>query len=430
MTLAENLKNGYVVRFPGDAARWLERLNHDDLVAQTAELGTTALLVVLDRLSPARASALFVTLRRPTQLAVVEEAAPRLALELLLSLDEDERDELVGALPPDARADLTRLLGFPANAAARLMDRAVATLHRDMTVADAIERVRAARVRRARSAYIVDDDNRLAGRVDMQDLVIAGHDERLEGYVHPITAFVDASAPREEIVEALEQHRTDSVPVIDRDGKLMGVVRYDRLFAAIEDVATADIQKMVGASADEHALSAPSFSVKRRLPWLHINLLTAFLAASVVGLFENVIAQFTALAVLLPVVAGQSGNAGSQALAVTIRGLALREIGTREWRRVLSKEVVVGMVNGVVLAITCGAGVYLWSGSFGLALVIAISMVLSIVAAGISGALVPVILTRVGQDPATASSIILTTVTDVAGFFSFLGTATALTFLL
>ena len=206
----------------------------------------------------------------------------------------------------------------------------------------------------------------------------------------------------------------------------MGVVRYQRLFDAIESVATAGMQKMVGASADERALSTAMFSVKRRLPWLHINLLTAFLAAAVVGVFESLIAQFTALAVLLPVVAGQSGNAGSQALAVTMRGLALREIGIREWRQVLAKEVVVGLVDGAALAVTCGLSVFVWSQSIGLAIVIAVAMVMSMVAAGISGALVPIILTRVGQDPATASSIILTTVTDVAGFISFLGTATLL----
>jgi magnesium transporter len=132
----------------------------------------------------------------------------------------------------------------------------------------------------------------------------------------------------------------------------------------------------------------------------------------------------------LPVVAGQSGNAGSQALAVTMRGLALREIGLREWKKVLNKEVVVGLVDGGALAITCGAGVYLWSGSLGLAVVIGVAMILSMLAAGLSGAVVPIALTRLGQDPATASSIILTTVTDVAGFFSFLGTATLLSFML
>jgi len=259
---------------------------------------------------------------------------------------------------------------------------------------------------------------------------MASPDQRLHDLLEGLEGSVLATAPRKEIVEQLEKYRVDSIPVVDVEGRLMGVVRYQRLFDAIESVATADMQKMVGASADERALSNAMFSVRRRLPWLHINLLTAFLAAAVVGVFESLIAQFTALAVLLPVVAGQSGNAGSQALAVTMRGLALREIGTREWRRVLWKEVRVGTVNGIALAITCGIAVYFWSQSIGLSLVIAVAMVLSMIAAGISGAVVPMLLTRVGQDPATASSIILTTVTDVAGFVAFLGTAALLSFML
>jgi magnesium transporter len=159
---------------------------------------------------------------------------------------------------------------------------------------------------------------------------------------------------------------------------------------------------------------------------MQVNLLTAFLAASVVGIFEDTIARFTALAVLLPVVAGQSGNAGAQALAVTMRGLALREITIRHWLRVTFKEVNVGLLNGLAVAVTCGIGVYFWSGSLGLVAVIAVSMVLAMIAAGFAGAVVPIVLTRLGQDPAQSSSIVLTTVTDVAGFFSFLGIATLL----
>ena len=162
------------------------------------------------------------------------------------------------------------------------------------------------------------------------------------------------------------------------------------------------------------------------MPWLQINLLTAFLAASVVSIFENTIAQFTALAILLPVVAGQSGNAGAQALAVTMRGLALREITIRHWLIVMFKEVRVGFLNGLCIALTCGIGVFIWSGSLGLVVVISVSMVLAMVAAGFAGAVVPIVLVRLGQDPAQSSSIILTTVTDVAGFFSFLGIATLL----
>jgi magnesium transporter len=198
------------------------------------------------------------------------------------------------------------------------------------------------------------------------------------------------------------------------------------LIQAIQADASADIQTMVGASAEERALSKPLFAVSKRLPWLQINLLTAFLAAAVVGLFETTIAAYTALAVLLPVVAGQSGNAGAQALAVTMRGLALREITLRHWFIVTLKEVQVGLINGVAVAATCGIGVFLWSGSVGLVIVIASAMVLAMVAAGFAGAIVPIALTRIGQDPAQSSSIILTTVTDVAGFLSFLGIATLL----
>jgi magnesium transporter len=187
---------------------------------------------------------------------------------------------------------------------------------------------------------------------------------------------------------------------------------------------------MVGAGKDERALSSAWFSVRKRHPWLQINLLTAFVAAAVVGVFESTIAQFTALAVLLPVVAGQSGNSGSQALAVTMRGLALREIGVNGWQRVLRKEAAAGLLNGIGISAVTALGVYVWSGSPGLSAVISIAMVASMVIAGMSGALIPITMARFGQDPATSSTIVLTTITDVVGFFTFLGTAHSLSFLL
>jgi len=195
---------------------------------------------------------------------------------------------------------------------------------------------------------------------------------------------------------------------------------------AAQEEASANAVTMVGAGEDERALSSPLFAIRKRLPWLQINLLTAFLAAAVVGLFEETIAKVTALAVLLPVVAGQSGNTGAQALAVTMRGLALREVRTRHWLRVAAKEAVAGLGNGCAVALTTSAAVYLWSRSAGLALVIGVSMILSMFLAGLAGAAIPMLLAALRQDPAQSSSIILTTVTDVAGFFSFLGIATLL----
>jgi magnesium transporter len=250
--------------------------------------------------------------------------------------------------------------------------------------------------------------------------------KRLGELVSFTPARVNALTPREEIVELFARHRLRLLPVVDLEDRLLGVIRQSAVIQAAQEEAAADLQAMVGVGRDERALSSPLVAMRKRLPWLNINLVTAFLAAAVVGIFENTIAQFTALAVLLPVVAGQSGNTGAQALAVIMRGLALREITVKQWLRVVRKEVVAGLLNGIAIAVTCGIGVFVWSQSPGLVAVICVSMILAMVAAGFAGALIPIVLTRLGQDPATSSSIILTTVTDIAGFFSFLGIASAL----
>ncbi len=425
-----SIESEYARRHPAEAAAALDSLPDRALADAVDPVEPAALALAMEHLSPLKAESVFAALPRQRQLSVLNRASPRLAIALLGDMPGPERAELLGGLRPVSREDLERLLAFPENSAGRLMERSFVGARADMSVREALRRLQESSVRRARSLFVVAPDNRLAGRVDLQDLALAPGETLLRDLMHPAAGAVSALAPREDVVEALDRSRLDSVPVVDAEGRLMGVVRYRTLFRAIEDVATADLQTMVGASADERALSSPGFSVRRRLPWLHVNLLTAFLAAAVVGLFEDLIGRFTALAVLLPVVAGQSGNAGAQALAVTIRGLALKEIGLRQWLAVLNKETAVGAINGLALAATCGLGVFLWSGSPGLALVIGTAMLLSMIAAGISGALVPILLTRFGQDPATASSIILTTVTDVAGFFSFLGTATLLSFML
>jgi magnesium transporter len=422
--------NEYLKRHPVAAAEQLEAVPDKDLDPVVTGLDPAALAVPMEYLSPPKALAVFSMLPRETRIRILEAAAPRLAVTLVAQLPARDREALLHALRPLARDDIKRLMSFPENSAGRLMDRSFLAVQATMTVGEVLKRLQESPVRGARSLFVVTPDAHVAGRIDIQDLALAAAEQPVSAHVQTASEVVNAQTSREELVDLLERSRLDSVPVVDTEGRLIGVVRYRSLFHAIEDVATADLQKMVGVSPEERALSFPGFSIKRRLPWLHINLITAFVAASVVGLFETLIAQFTALAILLPVVAGQSGNAGAQALAVTMRGLALREIGVRQWQSVLRKEVLVGLVNGIVLALTCGVAVFLWSDSFGLAVIIGVAMVMSMLAAGIAGALVPIVLTRAGQDPATASSIILTTITDVAGFFSFLGTAMILSFML
>jgi magnesium transporter len=430
MTIAAAIGNEYLRRHPVAAAEQLEAIGDRELEPVVADLDPAALAIPMEYLSPPKSLALFSALSHEARVQILERAAPRLAVTLVGQLPASDRVALLADLRTVSREDIERLLTFPQDSAGRLMDRSFIGVQATMTVGEVLKRLQESTVRGARSLFVVTPDAQVVGRVDIQDLALASADEPISDHVQRVSEVVTAQTNREELVELLERSRRDSVPVVDADGRLIGVVRYRNLFHAIEDVASADLQKMVGVSPEERALSLPGFAIKRRLPWLHINLLTAFLAASVVGLFENLIAQFTALAILLPVVAGQSGNAGAQALAVTMRGLALREIGIRQWPSVLRKEVLVGLANGLALAMTCGIAVFLWSDSFGLALIIGAAMVMSMLAAGIAGALVPLVLTRVGQDPATASSIILTTITDVAGFFSFLGTAMFLSFML
>ena len=429
LELAVAVRDDFITRFPAEAVSALEDMDESALAEETAGVSLASRLALLDRLPPVRSSALFTTLSEEDQAQILAAAPTHLVLSILAGLPDERRGFLYKQLPGSLSQELERLVDLPGGAAGRLMDRAICTLNRGMTVADAIERVRSSPLRGVRSLYLLDPARRLDGRVEMQALALAAPMDRVGTYAVSAPS-VDVVAPREEVVELLDRHRTDSLPVVDSDNRLLGVVRYDRLFDAVGESVSAGIQTMVGASADEQAMSTPGFAVRRRLPWLQINLLTAFLASAVVALFEGLIAQFTALAVLLPVVAGQGGNAGAQALAVTVRGLALREIGTRDLRRLLTKELAAGIVNGLALAAVCGAGVWLWSGSIGLTLVISLAMLVSMPTATVAGAIVPMLLTRLGQDPATASSIILTTVTDVAGFLSFLGIALALSALL
>lgn len=428
MSLAAATRETYVHKYPVDAARVLEAAPEPFALLET--LSDASVTRLLEHVDPAHLKSLFLSLDSARQSHVLQRASVRTALLLLRNLSATEREAVLVALPDAIQQEYRELLEFPEGTAGRFMDRLATQYHAGQTVEEALDALRQSGAQRIRALYLVTEQGVLVGRVDLQDMALAPEGALMGDLAHPVEDVAYLTSTEEDLVALFDKSRVDSVPVVDQEFKLLGIIRYTNLFQAAEEAATAGIQRMVGASADERALSKPLFAVKRRLVWLHINLLTAFLAAAVVGLFESTIAQFTALAILLPVVAGQSGNAGSQALAVTMRGLALREVSTLHWRQVLFKEIQIGVINGSALAITCGLGVWVWSQSWGLALVIAIAMVTAMIMAGISGALVPMALSRLGQDPATASSIILTTVTDVSGFLAFLGTATLLAALL
>ena len=211
--------------------------------------------------------------------------------------------------------------------------------------------------------------------------------------------------------------------MVDSQNHLLGIVKAEWLLYGIQAEVTADLQRMFGAGGDESTTSPIMFSLKKRLPWLHVNLATAFLAAAVVALFESVIAKLTILAVFLPVVAGQGGNAGAQSLAIVMRGLVMREIPKGKAARLIMKETGVGTINGAVIGLVTALIAWAWQGNPLLGLVIGLGMLVNLAVAGLSGSAIPMLMKKAGLDPAQCSSIILTTVTDVVGFFAFLGFA-------
>jgi len=415
---------------PDVAISVLTRQSEGELLTWIEE-GTVQRAVValrdLDADTAGRLIEEFPAKRRADVIAAME---PRDAFRCLRTIPRRRRETLVGSLPPAVKREAERILRVREDSAAALMEIQPLHVTTHTHVAECLARVRNCQTRLPRTLFVVDAEDMLVGAIDLQALIAAASDALIGTLMHPIKWQVDEFTTREEIAAGIGRFNVNTLPVVNLQGRFSGIIRSENLFDAVEQDALSDLQTMVGAGKDEHALSTVWTTVQKRHPWLQINLLTAFLAASVVGLFEHTIAQFTALAVLMPVVAGQSGNSGSQALAVTLRGLALREIGVNAWLRVVRKEMSAGLLNGLGIAVVTSLSVYVWSKSPGLALVIGLAMVASMTIAGIAGAFIPIMMSRFGQDPATSSTIVLTTITDVSGFFSFLGIATLLSFLL
>jgi magnesium transporter len=415
---------------PDVAISVLTRQSESELLTWIEEGTVQRAVVALRHLDADTAGRLIEEFPAKRRADVIAAMEPRDAFRCLRTIPRRRREALVGSLPPAVKREAERILRVREDSAAALMEIQPLHVTTHTHVAECLARVRNCQTRLPRTLFVVDAEDMLVGAIDLQALIAAASDALIGTLMHPIKWQVDEFTTREEIAAGIGRFNVNTLPVVNLQGRFSGIIRSENLFDAVEQDALSDLQTMVGAGKDEHALSTVWTTVQKRHPWLQINLLTAFLAASVVGLFEHTIAQFTALAVLMPVVAGQSGNSGSQALAVTLRGLALREIGVNAWLRVVRKEMSAGLLNGLGIAVVTSLSVYVWSKSPGLALVIGLAMVASMTIAGIAGAFIPIMMSRFGQDPATSSTIVLTTITDVSGFFSFLGIATLLSFLL
>jgi len=423
--LSRALTDAFIDQYPQEATEVLEAAPVSEIVQLLQSQPPVKGAQILGRISTALATTVLQQLKPGLVRQVLGAMDPLRAALLLGSLDEQDRESRLGDLDAGLARELRDLMSYPEGSAGRLMQPRAASIPARLSVRQVLNRLRRFPPRDTAILVVADDAGKLLGLVDLVDVVRADPRASLETLLPAVPAVrVNALTPREDIIDLFSRFRLRLLPVVDIEDRLLGVIYQSTVIQAAQEEAATDMQAMVGVSRDERALSSPLLAMRRRLPWLNINLLTAFLAASVVGLFEHTIAQFTALAVLLPVVAGQSGNTGAQALAVIMRGLALREIRVRHWQRVLLKELLAGALNGMAIAVVTGLGVFVWSHSAGLSLVIGAAMILSMALAGLAGAVIPLLLARLGQDPAQSASIILTTVTDITGFFSFLGLAT------
>ncbi|MDF2177249.1 magnesium transporter [Aliiglaciecola sp. CAU 1673] len=427
---AAQLSQAFLSNYPVKSARFLETQPPKQAAKLLAEQPVYLVSNLWKFLPPGSGDAIFDELPGDYASRLILGLDSHLAIGLLSRLEPQEREPLFTLLAKHSQtlADEYRgLMEYPEDTAGRLMHTRIQAFAADTTAQSALQQLKHQMVSSVDCLYLLDQQQKLVGEVALTDLLHCPPSAPLSSIATPIKTFLNALDDIDQVTEKFEGYRVQAIPVLDLHGQLIGAIRFFDVYQSTKEDLVSDMQTMVGASADERALSSSFFAVKKRLPWLHINLLTAFAAAAVVGAFEGLISEVTALAILLPVAAGQSGNAGAQALAVTMRGLTLREITTRHWSKVFFKEMFAGFMIGIAIAITCGLGVYVWSQSIGLALVISLAMILSLAVACSAGALVPIILKKAGLDPAQSSSIVLTTITDITGFMSFLGIAMLLT---
>jgi magnesium transporter len=385
----------------------------------------------ISRLAPAEAGTRLMRVAPEHAVKSLERVGASTRHAVLARMKEPARRSMLEATDPRTRKHWQENVAFPGGTIGSLMDAPVGVFSPDQTIGEAIEELRQL-VKAAFITYgwVVDPDHRLIGVLVMRELMLGERTQRLSEIMLTNPFFLTPEMVLTDAMKAVLNRHYPVYPVCDREGRLVGLVRGQTLFEAQAIEISAQAGSMVGVEKEERISTPWPRCLRFRHPWLQLNLFTAFIAAAVVGVFQETIDEIVVLAVFLPVLAGQSGNTGCQALAVSLRAMTLGEFQKSSTRRVLSKEAVLGLFNGALVGLTAGLGMTVYAtiqntdGAVALGLIVFLAMVGSCIVSGISGVLVPVTLRRLGADPASASSIFLTTATDVVSMGAFLGLAT------
>jgi len=347
-------------------------------------------------------------------------------VDILEDLEQQQQDEILATLDPADRAAVQAALSYPEDTAGRLMQREFVAVPEHWSVGETIDHLRSKAGQLPEEFYhviLTDPRMKPTGYVTLGRLLASVRAVKLQDITEDSFRPIPASQPEDEVAYAFNQYHLISAPVVDDDGRLVGVITIDDAMIVLEDEAEEDILRLAGVGEESSLSDGILETTKQRFPWLFVNLITAILASLVISQFEAAIAQIVALAVLMPIVASMGGNAGTQSLTVAVRAIATKDLTSSNLLRVVTREAGVGLINGAVFAIVMGLVGVVWFGSAMLGAVIGVAMVINLLVAGLAGILVPVVLDRLRIDPALASGAFVTTVTDVVGFFAFLGLA-------
>ena len=362
------------------------------------------------------------------QAQIISEMSSDELVDLLGTLDEDEQNEIITNMNTEEVEEVKTLLSYDPESAGGIMATEFISIKETDTVNETINYLRtmAPDSETPYYIYVVDDLNVLKGVVPLRQIIVSTPDTLIKDIMieNIISAPVDMD--QEEVSHIFEKYGFMAIPVVDHNGEILGIITVDDVMEIMKEEYTEDMFRLAGLDEEEKVAGTVIGAIKSRLPWLLVNLVTATLAAKTVSLFENTIAQIVALATFMPMVAGMGGNAGSQTLTLIIRGIAIGEISYENQADILKKEIAIGIINGLCIGLVVGVLGYFWVGSLSFGFVIGTAMLLNLIVATISGYLVPVLLKKVGIDPALASAVFVTTVTDVLGFFFFLGLATVM----
>jgi magnesium transporter len=423
-----NLVNLLQKQHPADLAQIFSDLPEKEREAAfslLAERNGRLAMEAVSELGPEAGAALLATRSAEEIAKLAQEIPSDDAAALIDHLPEELSAAVLDLMRPKESGVVENLLEYAERTAGRIMNPNVFALSEDMTVGEAITELQSNRdVEMVFYLYVVDERRHLVGVVSLRRLLLVSPETPLKRIMTAdlISARVDMD--QEEVARQVAAYNLLAIPVVDEENKLVGIITVDDVIDVIKDEATEDIYRLAGVSGDERAFTPAGESLRKRLPWLGVNLATAFLAAAVVALFEGTIGLFPVLAIFMPIVAGMGGNAGTQTLTVVVRGIALGELTWSNAKKALIKEVLVGIGNGVVLGLVAALVVWTTRGNPMLGAVLGMAMIINMFVAAAAGTLVPLGLRAVNVDPALASSVFITTMTDMFGFFSFLGLAT------